>query len=199
MDDGTRDDSIRRARPQCAHGSRLSDVRGGAGSPVGAGGNTPVVYACAHHAASIGSTSHRFEPDPAPIVPRLGRIHCRRNRGLAGLLRRRFRIAWLLGPTGGYIWGFLFAAPLVGILALWLGQRWSIVAALAGIAVIYVLGWYHLSQWYFLVRDEQSPWMLAYRNGVEPFVLIDIAKAVVAVGLVYGGTRLGLSLPGAKK
>ena len=41
--------------------------------------------------------------------------------------------------------------------------------------------------------------MLAYRNGVEPFVLIDIAKAVVAVGLVYGGTRLGLSLPGAKK
>ena len=108
-------------------------------------------------------------------------------------------IAWLLGPTGGYIWGFLFAAPLVGILALWLGQRWTIVAALAGIAVIYVLGWYHLSQWYFLVRDEQSPWMLAYRNGVEPFVLIDIAKAIVAVILVYGGTRLGLSLPGAKK
>ena len=108
-------------------------------------------------------------------------------------------IAWLLGPTGGYIWGFLVAAPLVGILALWLGQRLSIIAALAGIAVIYVLGWYHLSQWYFLVRDEASPWMLAYRNGVEPFVLIDIAKAIVAVGLVYGGTRLGLSLPGARK
>ena len=108
-------------------------------------------------------------------------------------------IAWLLGPTGGYIWGFLIAAPLVGILALWLGQRWSIVAALAGIAVIYVLGWYHLSQWYFLAREEQSPWLLAYRNGVEPFVLIDIAKAVIAVALVYGGTRLGLTLPGAKK
>lgn len=108
-------------------------------------------------------------------------------------------IAWLLGATGGYIWGFLFAAPLVGILAHWLGPRLTIVAALVGIAVIYLLGWYHLSQWYFLVRDEASPWLLAYRNGVEPFVLIDVAKAVVAVGLVYGGTRLGLALPGLKR
>ena len=103
-------------------------------------------------------------------------------------------IAWMLGPTGGYIWGFLFAAPLVGILVRWLGPRWAIVAALAGIAVIYVLGWYHLSQWYYLVRDELSPWLLAYRNGVEPFVLIDIAKAIVAVGLVYGAARLGLPM-----
>ncbi len=108
-------------------------------------------------------------------------------------------IAWLLGPTGGYIWGFLFAAPLIGVLALWLGRRWSIAAALAGLAVIYLLGWYHLSQWYFLVREEASPWLLGYRNGVEPFVLLDVAKAVVAVGLVYGGTRLGLTLPGVKK
>ena len=108
-------------------------------------------------------------------------------------------IAWLLGPTGGYIWGFLVAAPLVGMLAHWLGPRLSIIAALAGIAVIYVLGWYHLSQWYFLVREELSPWLLAYRNGVEPFVLIDLAKAIVAVGLVYGGARLGLPLPGAKR
>ena len=101
-------------------------------------------------------------------------------------------IAWLLGPTGGYIWGFLFAAPLVGILAHWLGPRWSIVAALAGIAVIYLLGWYHLAQWYYLVKEELSPWLLAYHNGVAPFVLIDVAKAAVAVGLVYGGARLGL-------
>ena len=43
-------------------------------------------------------------------------------------------IAWLLGPTGGYIWGFLVAAPLVGILAHWLGPRLTIVAALVGIA-----------------------------------------------------------------
>ena len=35
-------------------------------------------------------------------------------------------IAWLLGPTGGYIWGFLFAAPLVGI-----------SRALAGAALVY--------------------------------------------------------------
>ncbi len=101
-------------------------------------------------------------------------------------------IAWLLGPTGGFIWGFLVAAPLVGILAHWLGPRWSIVAALAGIAVIYLLGWYHLAQWYYLVKEELSPWLLAYHNGVAPFVLIDVAKAAVAVGLVYGGARLGL-------
>ena len=133
------DNSVRRARPQCAHGSRTSNVRGGADSPVGAGGNTPVVYACARHAASIGSTSHRFEPDPAPVFPGTSRIHWRRDRGFCRYSPAAVSgIAWLLGPTGGYIWGFLFAAPLVGILALWLGQRWTIVAALAGIAVIYV-------------------------------------------------------------
>ena len=108
-------------------------------------------------------------------------------------------LAYMQGPTGGYIWGFLVAAPLVGILAQWLGRRWLIVAALVGIGIIYLFGWYHLSQWFFLAKGEESHLMLAYRNGVEPFVLIDIAKAVVAVGLVYGGTRLGLSLPGAKK
>ena len=57
-------------------------------------------------------------------------------------------LAYMQGPTGGYIWGFLVAAPLVGILAQWLGRRWLIVAALVGIGIIYLFGWYHLSQWF---------------------------------------------------
>jgi biotin transport system substrate-specific component len=86
----------------------------------------------------------------------------------------------LLGPTGGYIVGFVLAAALVGRLAE-LGWDRRIIGAigamLLGNVVIYAIG---------------VPWLMATRNlslqagiaaGLTPFLLWDALKLIVAAGL----------------
>lgn len=84
--------------------------------------------------------------------------------------------ARLLGPTGGYLLAYPAAAFVTGYLA---ERGWdrsfrsSIAAMLAGLAVIYAGG---------------LSWLLAYTGsfqaallqGVVPFVVADVAKAVIA-------------------
>jgi biotin transport system substrate-specific component len=87
-----------------------------------------------------------------------------------------------LGPTGGYLVSFVPAAFVVG----WLAQRAAgrsgrTVAALSGLAVIYILGTAWLAVW--LGGDLSRAWLL----GVAPFALIDLGKAVVAVAAAEGG------------
>lgn len=100
--------------------------------------------------------------------------------------------ARLLGPTGGYLLAYPAAAFVVGRLA---ERGWdrafasSVAAMLAGLAVIYAGG---------LI------WMLAYTRsfeaafaqGILPFVIADIAKAVMAATLLPQAWRL-LSTPKA--
>jgi biotin transport system substrate-specific component len=98
--------------------------------------------------------------------------------------------AWLLGATGGYIYGFLVAAPVIALLSNWLGSYFKIVAALAGIGVIYFFGWIHLSAWYMVVQGAADPWVLGFLKGVAPFILVDVGKAVAATALVHGGEAI---------
>jgi biotin transport system substrate-specific component len=88
-------------------------------------------------------------------------------------------IAILSGPTGGYLFGFIFAAGLVG----WLADRalerrlWSAIPVfLAGQGLIYIFGVLGLARFMGLVG--------AFNAGVVPFVVGDILKVLlVAIAL----------------
>lgn len=82
----------------------------------------------------------------------------------------------LLGPTGGYVAGFVVAAGVTG----WLADRgwsrpvlFSILAMLAGTAAIYALG----ASWLSLFVGGAAK---AWEFGVAPFLLVDGVKAVLA-------------------
>ena len=86
----------------------------------------------------------------------------------------------LAGPTGGFLIGFLIAAPLVSTTGSFLRSRIptsvaDAIAALLGVAVIYLIGWIQL-----MAVTGLSP-SAAFIAGVAPFIALDIGKAVVAV------------------
>lgn len=94
--------------------------------------------------------------------------------------------AALLGPTAGYLVGFVLAAGAAGYLVEhgatrgW--QRWA--AGVVGIAIIYTCGLAVL-----MIRanlDFNAGWAA----GVAPFLLPDLVKALIAASLMEGGRRL---------
>jgi biotin transport system substrate-specific component len=89
-------------------------------------------------------------------------------------------IARLLGPTGGYLLGYLFAAFVAGLVA---GQPrtdkrsplWRLILAAAlALLVVYVPGMLRLKQL------MGFGWAQAFMGGLLPFLPGDAAKAVVA-------------------
>lgn len=95
-------------------------------------------------------------------------------------------MARLLGPTGGYLLGFVAAAALVG----WLAERgWdrrvatTIAAMLAGNAVIYLFGALWLASWV-------GGLAMAIKSGVLPFLLGDLVKILIAAALLPAGWRI---------
>lgn len=83
-------------------------------------------------------------------------------------------LAYLLGPTGGYLLAFPAAAYVVGLVAGRSGGTWRLLAGLvAGIAVIQAGG----VAWLSIVTGSLDQAVLL---GVGPFLIIDIVK----VGLV---------------
>lgn len=88
----------------------------------------------------------------------------------------------LVGPTGGYLVGFVASAWLAGFIAERLGSsRWqeavgALLAALAGGVVLYVPGLIWLHQF---VGD----WQATFTAGMVPFLLGDGVKIVLAAAL----------------
>jgi len=87
----------------------------------------------------------------------------------------------LTAATGGYMWGFVVAAGLVG----WLSRRgWdrsmqsSIGAMLLGSIVIYVFG----VPWLMAAAD--LPLQRGLEFGLYPFVIGDTVKLLAAAGLL---------------
>ncbi len=101
----------------------------------------------------------------------------------------------LLGPTGGYLWAFVPAVVVVGMIA----QRdrrtigTFVIAGLAGLVPIYVVGtlWLALQ----LGLDPRA----AITAGVVPFVWIDIVKAVAAALGARALVSLPLGLPAIQR
>ena len=90
--------------------------------------------------------------------------------------------AYMAGPTGGYLIGFLAAAALIGFAA---DRRWDrswirlLVSLSLGHAVVFAFGFVWLAQ---LIGAEK-----AFAAGVAPFALATIVKTLLAVALVGAG------------
>ncbi|HKB06748.1 MAG TPA: biotin transporter BioY [Candidatus Polarisedimenticolia bacterium] len=92
---------------------------------------------------------------------------------------------YLLGPTGGYLLGFVAAAWVVGSLLERGGRRGVPRVAAAfflGAATIHLCG----LGWLSVVLGDPAA---ALRAGVFPFVLFDLAKVVIATGVYSGYLR----------
>lgn len=88
---------------------------------------------------------------------------------------RGIGLAYMVGPTGGYLLGYLIASWLVGMLAIGKGTLGRVGAMLAGMIPIYAIGMAWLAVY---VPPGQ---LLAV--GVLPFFLGDLVKiGVVAAG-----------------
>lgn len=107
---------------------------------------------------------------------------------------------YFLAPTAGYIYGFIVAAVVVGLVAQALSRRMDVtahggggvierllkvelLAALSGIPVIYVFGVNQLALYYLMAAKENNPWGLAWANGAGAFVWYDVIKAGVAAAI----------------
>jgi biotin transport system substrate-specific component len=101
----------------------------------------------------------------------------------------------LLGPTGGYLWGFLPAALLTGAVCT-RGQvslARFIGAGLLGLAPIYALG----ALW--LAAQMHIGLGTAFATGVAPFVWLDVLKAVAAGLAARSLVNLPLGLPAPQR
>ena len=105
----------------------------------------------------------------------------------SGSPERGIGLAYMVGPTGGYLAGYLVASWLVGSLAMGKGILGRVGAMLLGMVPIYAIG----TAW--LANYVPASQLLAV--GVMPFLLGDLVKiAVVAIGsavLPAALTRLG--------
>ena len=90
--------------------------------------------------------------------------------------------ARLLGPTGGYLMAYPFAAFLTG----WLAERGfdrryltAVVAMVCGLVVVYAggVGW-------LMMASARLGFAAALAAGFYPFVLADLAKLLVASGVM---------------
>ena len=95
---------------------------------------------------------------------------------------RGIGLAYLAGPTGGYLAGYLLGAGLTGWLAQGRGLIGRFLAMLAGLAVVYALGLI------WLVAFVPASGLLA--AGFTPFILGDLVKLALASGLVTGLAQL---------
>lgn len=90
--------------------------------------------------------------------------------------------AVLVGPTGGYLWGFVAGSAVIGLLADVRKDRsvWQTLSGmvLGGIVVVYALGAWQLARFY--------GWPLGrvLLVGVAPFLPGDLLKVVAATAIV---------------
>lgn len=103
-------------------------------------------------------------------------------------------IGKLLGPTGGYLIGYL---PMVLIAGLFIARYYKkipmqVLGMLLGLAVLYALG----TLW--LAYQAGMPFGAALSAGVLPFIPVDLAKLVAAVTLGRA-VRTGLVRAGVLK
>lgn len=94
-------------------------------------------------------------------------------------------LAYLVGPTGGYLAGFFAAAALMGFCAsrgLMRGWIGTIAAFVAGIAVIYGFGLAWLT--------ALIGWQKAVAGGLVPFLPAEATKLAMAILLYRAGHML---------
>lgn len=127
----------------------------------------------------------------AALGPRLGlaAMATYLGAGLAGLPvfsgspDRGIGVAYALGPTGGYLMGYLVASWMTGLLAGNGGPVRVAAAMVAGLAVVYALGLSWLAA--FVPMQE------LVATGLIPFLPGDLLKVGVGVALIACWRGLG--------
>ncbi len=100
----------------------------------------------------------------------------------AGTPERGLGLPYMMGPTGGFLVGFLAAAVVAGYLA---ERGWD--RSLLGLAALATLG--HLVIFVFGLGWLATliGWSKAWAVGAEPFVAATILKTALAVALLHAG------------
>ena len=96
-------------------------------------------------------------------------------------------VAKLLGPTGGYILGFLLGAALIGFLAErgWHRSLGGLIASLSlGHVLVFIPGVLWLAH-FFGMEGEKG----ALALGLTPFIYGSIVKTALAAGVVMAAKR----------
>ena len=99
--------------------------------------------------------------------------------------------AYMMGPTGGFLAGFLVGATLIGLLAERGWDRswvWLTGAMTLGHVAIFALGFAWLAT---LIGPEKG-----FALGVAPFALATIVKTLLAIALVGAGWSAAGRAPG---
>jgi len=100
--------------------------------------------------------------------------------GLPVFAEMKAGLVVFMGPTGGYLIGFLPAVGLVGVLSqIGMARRtWTaFIAACAGAAIIFLFGILFLTKWV-------GGFHQAYLLGVKPFIGVELIKLILAAMLV---------------
>ena len=100
----------------------------------------------------------------------------------SGTPERGIGLAYMVGPTGGYLLGYLLAVGVIGWLAQGRGMAGQALAMLAGLAVVYAVGLL------WLAGFVPASGLLA--AGFAPFILGDLVKIALACGLTTALRRL---------
>ncbi|HHS93976.1 MAG TPA: biotin transporter BioY [Rhodobacterales bacterium] len=109
--------------------------------------------------------------------------------GLAVFTGESAGLAYLAGPTGGYLVGFVAAAAAMGLMA---RRGWDrsvagmAAAMLLGTAIIYAFGLAGMS--FLFLADKGAAWVLQY--GMVNFLVGDALKLVLAALVVPGLWKL---------
>ena len=86
----------------------------------------------------------------------------------------------IMGPTGGYIIGFLFTALAVGLITKFFGKKFYVlvIAMIVGLALCYLFG----TIWFMVVY--QCDFAAALMMCVVPYLIFDGCKILLASILV---------------
>ncbi len=108
----------------------------------------------------------------------------------------------LAGPTAGYIIGFAVAAYFCGFLYQNLKTESRTSAArsllagfsscIAGVLIIYLFGYVHLFGFLFLLfpgRSASDIILMAWKSGIEPFIIIDLLKVLIIINVLELGKK----------
>ena len=102
-------------------------------------------------------------------------------------------LSYLVGPTGGYVLGFILAALFLGHFTDTYIRSRSFLSMLAlmlfaNFILIYIPGLLQLGLWLNLVKGEPVAFTTLLGMGAFPFIAGDIAKAVMAAAIARGVT-----------
>jgi biotin transport system substrate-specific component len=102
-------------------------------------------------------------------------------------------LAYLAGPTGGYVIGFILAALFLGYFTDKYVRSRSFLSMLglmlfASLVLVYVPGLLQLGLWLSLVKGTPVTFTSLLQMGAIPFIAGDITKAVIAAAIARGVT-----------